>query len=145
MNDNLSPNMSTLAFNARVLKRKKLIADTWFSNAAVRVKTLDNRTVKVTHEIDLFELCPDFDGFSFDTDIFRSPDSDDRDMERYNSLEGAWPGHFPPPVGRKAEDDVNHGNFETASNFAMLLNSLQLSQGTTEKRDMNVTFRKSLK
>ena len=95
INDNKSPNMMNLAFNARVLKRKEQIADTWFSNAAVRIKTLDGRILKITHDFDLYEAFPDFQGFSFDTSLYQSPDDDDRDFDRWNNLEGAWPAFYP--------------------------------------------------
>ena len=38
VNDNLSPNMRTIHFNARNMKKAGIIEDTWFSNAAVRLK-----------------------------------------------------------------------------------------------------------
>ena len=44
------------------------IDDTWFSNAAVRVK-VGHKTHKVTHEMDLIKLAPNFQEFSFDTDF----------------------------------------------------------------------------
>ena len=43
INDNLSKNMKSLAYNARQLKSKELIADCWFFNAAVRLQ-LNNRS-----------------------------------------------------------------------------------------------------
>lgn len=94
INDNLSPNMRTLAFNARVMKRQKVIADTWFSNAAVRIKKHDQQIVKVTHEIDLFENFPDFKQFSFDTSLYERSDDED-DMARYDTLEGNWDNFYP--------------------------------------------------
>ena len=60
INDNQSPNMRQLAYNARLLKRGGLIADTWFANAAVRIKRHDSKIIKVTHEIDLFDEFPTF-------------------------------------------------------------------------------------
>ena len=38
INDNLSPSMKNLAYNARLLKTHKLVEDVWFSNAAVRTQ-----------------------------------------------------------------------------------------------------------
>jgi hypothetical protein len=97
INDNLSPNMRTLAFNARVMKRQKVIADTWFSNAAVRIKKHDQQIVKVTHEIDLFENFPDFKQFSFDTSLYERSDDED-DMARYDTLEGNWDNFYPDDI-----------------------------------------------
>ena len=66
INDNVSPTMKFLARNARYLKEDGLIEDTWFSNAAVRVKVAGS-THKITHETDLIKIAPDYEDFSFDT------------------------------------------------------------------------------
>lgn len=89
VNDNLSPNMRSLAYNARVLKSHKLIAETWFSNAAVRIKrSPTSKPIKVTHEKDLVDLFPDFEYFTFDMDFHRQI-AENEDVERYDSLWGA--------------------------------------------------------
>ena len=64
--DNQSPTMRILAKNARALKEDGVIEDTWFSNAAVRVK-MNGKTHKITHESDLIKLAPEYEHFSFDT------------------------------------------------------------------------------
>ena len=69
INENQSRNMKSLSYNARLLKREGLISDTWFSNAAVRVKKLDEDVVKITHEYELYKLFPEFH-FSFDTSLY---------------------------------------------------------------------------
>lgn len=85
INDNQSPNMRALAYNARLLKRQKVIAETWFSNAAVRIKrTADSKTLKITHEKDLVDEFPNFE-FSFDMEFYRGL-KDDEDIERYDNL-----------------------------------------------------------
>ena len=102
INDNLSPNMRTLAYNARLLKRAGVIMDTWFANAAVRVRRHDKSILKVTHEIDLVDEFPGFPSFTFDASIYgRNTDDDscvddDADMNRYDTLEGSWENYYPP-------------------------------------------------
>jgi hypothetical protein len=70
VNDNLSPNMRTIHFNARNMKKAGIIEDTWFSNAAVRIKLKNGENLVVTHESELYEAYPRFEGFSFDTEFF---------------------------------------------------------------------------
>ena len=69
VNDNLSPNMRSIHYNARMMKKAGLINDTWFGNAAVRIKLKNDELVVVTHESQLYETCPLFKGFSFDTEF----------------------------------------------------------------------------
>ena len=98
VNDNLSPTMRNLAFNARQLKKKGVIADTWFANAAVRIRTHDKRVLKITHEMDLFDHFPDFTGFTFDTFLYER-DEDGVDIDRYDTLEGSWDMYYPENLG----------------------------------------------
>ena len=96
INHNLSPNMKRIESNARQLLRDEWISGTWFSNASVRVKCLNGRTLKIDHEMDLYEAFPSYTNFTFDTDLY------DRvlnlDMEQFNEMSGAWDDHdfFPP-------------------------------------------------
>ena len=88
INDNQSPNMRALAYNARLLKNHNVIAETWFSNAAVRIKqTPSSKTLKITHEKDLFDHFPDFQHFKFDMDFYRQI-KENEDVERYDALYG---------------------------------------------------------
>jgi hypothetical protein len=90
INDNQSPTMRTLSYNARLLKSEGLIAETWFSNAAVRIKrTQTSKPLKVTHEKDLVDNFPYFEGFTFDMDFYRRL-REDVDMEKYENLSGNW-------------------------------------------------------
>ena len=88
LNDNQSPNMRSLSYNARLLKSHNLISDTWFSNAAVRIKrTPTSRAIKITHEKDLVDEFPTFQFFTFDMDFYdRLRDKDD--VEQYDDLKG---------------------------------------------------------
>ena len=86
LNDNLSKNMKSLAYNARLLKSEGLIADCWFFNAAVRLKLNDETIVKVTHELDLYKRFAQFQGFTFDTDFCDRVLEDD--IEDYDDLDG---------------------------------------------------------
>ena len=87
LNENLSPNMKSLAYNARLLKKDGVIADTWFANAAVRLKCLNGKYEKVTHEHDLCKLFPTFDKFTFDTDFYDNI-YEDTDIDEYADLAG---------------------------------------------------------
>ena len=91
INENQSRNMKELSYNARLLKRGGMISDTWFSNAAVRIKKLDESVVKITHESDLYQLFPEFQ-FSFDTSLYvpENVNQDQEDIARFMNLEGAW-------------------------------------------------------
>ena len=81
MNPNLSPSMRNLHFHARKLKKENRIADTWFSNAAVKIKHLDGSFLKVEHEFELYRAFPNYE-FSFDTSLYdRVLNSDMEDWE----------------------------------------------------------------
>ena len=69
VNENLSPNMRSIHFNARKMKKAGIIEDTWFSNAAVRIKLKNGEQVVATHKADLYEVSPLYDEFSFDTEF----------------------------------------------------------------------------
>ena len=103
--DNLSPNMKTLAYNARLLKQEEIIEDTWFWNAAVRMKVGD-KYYKVTHETDLHKMFHDFENFSFDTDfcsrvLFENPEF--LEMREMDDLAGAWSEGFGPDAAAVRE------------------------------------------
>ena len=105
INDNQSPNMRSLAFNARLLKNHNVISETWFSNAAVRIKrTPTSKPIKITHEKDLVEQFPDFDHFTFNMELYRQLEENE-DVERYDTLHG---------YDRESDDDlfdfINRGN-----------------------------------
>ena len=70
VNENLSPNMRSIHFNARKLKKAGIIDDTWFSNAAVRIKLKNGEQLVATHESDLYEVSPLYEEFSFDTEFY---------------------------------------------------------------------------
>ena len=69
INHNLSSSMKSISFNARKLLSAGIIAETWFSNAAVRIKHLDGTVARIDHEMDLYSLFPSFN-FSFDTSMY---------------------------------------------------------------------------
>lgn len=114
INENLSRNMKSLSYNARLLKREGLIADTWFANAAVRIKKIDESVVKVSHEHELYEMFPDFH-FSFDTSLYvpETEAEDEEDMNRLTNLDGAWNNLLPPPGPQPA-----YGNFNLSLNHS---------------------------
>ena len=90
INDNLSPVMRKLSNNARCLKTDGVIEDTWFSNAAVRVKTR-GKVHKITHEMDLIKIAPNYQDFEFDTNfgcrvLYDNPDF--MDIVRMDRLDG---------------------------------------------------------
>ena len=98
--DNQSPTMRMLGSNARRLKADGLIDDTWYSNAAIRVKQ-NGMIHKVTHETDLIKIAPDYEGFTFDTSfgyrvLFENPDF--MDIVHMDRLTG---------VSRKKSDDLD--------------------------------------
>ena len=73
--------MRNLSFNARKLKKDCKIADTWYSNAAVKIKHLDGSFLKVEHEFELYRAFPNYE-FSFDTSLYdRVLNSDLEDYE----------------------------------------------------------------
>ena len=84
--------MRALAFNARKLKNDNFIAETWFSNAVVRIKLETNSVpIKITHEKDLIDQFPNYCGFNFDMDFYRRI-QEDEDMDKYDNLSGCWDG-----------------------------------------------------
>ena len=70
VNNNLSPSMKSVEFNARQLLKDGLIGDVWFSNMSVRIKCLNGKILVVNHEIELYEAFPLYEGFSFDSDLY---------------------------------------------------------------------------
>ena len=92
INENLSPRMKNLAYNARLLKNQEWIDETWFSNAAVRIK-YGGKTFKITHETDLLYHFKEFPNFTFDKDfcmnvLYENPEA--REMRQCDDLDGAW-------------------------------------------------------
>ena len=89
VNANLCPAYNRFAYNSRLLKKKQLIQDTWFSNGSVKIKLIDGNVSVISHEADLVKLFPDFDGFSFNTLPFKlSPEKDQDDISSYDNLDG---------------------------------------------------------
>ena len=80
--------MRMLAYNARLLLRNELIAETWFFNAAVRIKLLNGKIVSINHESELYEQFPDFKLFTFDIDFCDRLVQDD--IDDYDDLRGMW-------------------------------------------------------
>ena len=63
---NLCPYFNKLAFNCRVLRRHELISKVVTSDeGVVKIKTLDNKFIKLTHETDLILAFPNFKHFNF--------------------------------------------------------------------------------
>ena len=88
LNDNQSPSMRSLSYNARLLKSNNIIFDTWFSNAAIRIKrTPTAKPIKVTHEKDLVDAFPEFEHFTFDMNFYRRL-QDEENINQYDDLEG---------------------------------------------------------
>ena len=89
VNDNQSKNMKMIAYNARQLAEAGLIDSTWWYNASVRIKTLADDFINVTHESQLYKLAPEFRGFTFDTSFCeRLCHSEDRLMMELDDLDG---------------------------------------------------------
>ena len=62
----LCPYNKTLAYNCRLLKRSNLIASALTSDdGSIKIKTLENAFVKITHETDLTSRYKEFRHFSF--------------------------------------------------------------------------------
>ena len=62
----LCPYYSMLAFNCRVIKREGLISSVRVGDdCTIKIKTLDEKTVKTTHESELVEMFPNFGSFKF--------------------------------------------------------------------------------
>ena len=88
LNDNQSPSMRSLSYNARLLKSNNIIFDTWFSNAAIRIKrTPTAKPIKITHEKDLVDAFPEFEHFTFDMNFYRRL-QDEENINKYDDLEG---------------------------------------------------------
>ena len=86
VNENLSSSMRTVDYNARLLVKNKQATSVWFSNAAVKVKTLGGNVLTFQHEMDLYNQFPKFEGFSFDTSLYENVL--DTDLEQYDDLAG---------------------------------------------------------
>jgi hypothetical protein len=66
---NLCPYYKTLAYNCRVLKKAELINGTTVDDdGTVKIKTLENYSVKILHETKLRSLFPEFRFFKFNND-----------------------------------------------------------------------------
>ena len=77
INHNLNPNLNNLAYNCRLLKREKLIEDTWSANGKVKIKQRNGEINIIGHEIDIYRLFPEFPDFTFDIDFLQYVDNDD--------------------------------------------------------------------
>ena len=62
INENLSPDSSRLAYKCRLLKRKKLLSDTWSTSGIIYIRrTPDENPKKILHDSDIEFLYPNFD------------------------------------------------------------------------------------
>ena len=87
VNANLSASMKIISANARKLLKSGKIAETWFSNAAVRIKHHDGKIDRLDHEMDLYTLFPSFD-FSFETSMYdRILNTDMEDWDYCDSVQ----------------------------------------------------------
>ena len=123
LNDNLSQTMKSVSYNARLLKNDGFISDTWFSNAAVRIKCNENdKTIKVTHEKDLIDLFPNYTGFTFDRDFYRRLRDDD-EMEKLQNLSGNYGsdyGDWDDDVDNDLSSDGSASSVETVVEIGMI-------------------------
>ena len=88
VNENLSSNMRSLDYNARLLVKNNQATSAWFSNAAVKVGTLDGNVLTFQHEMDLFAQFSKFEGFTFDTTLYENVlDTDMEDLDDLSGLE----------------------------------------------------------
>ena len=87
-NDNLSPYMRTLAYNCRLLKNAEEISDCWTSNGVLKVKTLSDDVIKIGHEVDVFKISPQFEGFTFDKTFCNDMLSEENQINAYDDLAG---------------------------------------------------------
>ncbi len=77
----LSPYYNNLAYNCRVLKRKKLIQRVMTGNdGRLSIRLHDDSFVKIHHESDLLKTFPDFEQFSFEYDRSNRQDIDVGDI-----------------------------------------------------------------
>ena len=88
INNNLCPAFSKIAFNCLKLKKSKEIADTWYNNTSIKIKTNEGLVKEITHEVDLVNLFPEYEHFTFDTRFYINVKSEDLDIERYDDRDG---------------------------------------------------------
>ena len=120
LNDNQSPNMRSLSYNARLLKSHHIISDTWFSNAAVRIKrTPTSRPIKITHEKDLVDEFPSFEHFTFDMEFYDRR-RDEEDLVQYDDLRG----YSDDEHGFERENSAKSKTPPTAADIASILESI---------------------
>ena len=85
VDDNLSPNMRSVDFNARKLVKDGFAESSWFTNGAVKIKCSNGKRLTISHEADLYENFPSYPHFEFDTDFLdRIFNVDVDDMEEYS-------------------------------------------------------------
>ena len=140
INDNLSPNMRNLAFQARLLKANNVITDTWFSNAAVRIRRKPgDRPIKIVHEEDLFLAFPDFDKFTFDRTFYQRIVEED-ELCAYDELEG-WDGsHCEEEEDSEEDEERPNANLATATEprFDQTNGTSETQQSATEENAIPV-------
>ena len=78
--------MRDLAYNCRLLKKEARIEDTWSFNGILKIKKLCGEIVIIEHEVDLYELFPDFKDFLFDINFCKSVACDEADIVAYDDL-----------------------------------------------------------
>ena len=88
VNANLCPAFKNLAYNCRLLKKKGQILDTWSNHGKVVVKLHGNTIKNLIHEMDLFNLFPNFNSFTFNTDFYKSLLVDTRNEDDYDEVFG---------------------------------------------------------
>ena len=75
--NNLCPHMKSLDYNCRLLKRRYLIKDTWSFNGILKVLLENEQSFKISHEVDLYKLFPEFEDFTFDMNFCQNRENDD--------------------------------------------------------------------
>lgn len=134
VNDNQSPKMKNLSFNARLLKQDGVIAETWFSNAAVRIKlTPTSKPLKITHEKDLIDNFPTYDRFTFDMDFYRRI-QEDLDIEKYDDLSGNWSDGHHDSSNSISLVDVPEAELINHSNQTLIVSSPSSEEAASAKK-----------
>ena len=75
--NNLCPHMKSLDYNCRLLKKKELIKDTWSFNGILKVILNNGLVYKISHDVDLYKLFPEFEEFTFDMKFCKNRENDD--------------------------------------------------------------------
>ena len=84
VNMNLCPQLKEVSYNCRLLKKQKLILNTWESYGAVYISDDEGIRKRVDHVLDLYILFPDFEEFSFHRDFCANVE----ELEEYIEYDG---------------------------------------------------------